>query len=328
MKADHRKITLAIAMDMFRRMVLIRVFEDRLYHLFLQGLVPGTLHQYQGQEAIAVGVCSALRENDLIFSTHRPVGHAIAKGVPLTAIAAELWGKVTGCARGRGGQMHLVDASIGMAPSNAIVGANIPIAAGAAIGFKLLGLDRVAISFFGDGASNTGAFHEGLNLASVKNAPVVFVCENNQYAASTHITLTTRIKAIAERAMAYGIPGYSLDGMDVFGVYQSVVAAVDRARKGEGPTLLEFKTYRFMGHSRGDPGGYRLKQEIEEWREHDPIPRLRNILQTDFAQGEQPLIEIEAQVQVEVENAIQFAISSPDPAAEETFTRVFAGEGG
>jgi len=328
MKADHRKIPLAIALEMFRRMVLIRVFEDRLYHLFLQGLVPGTLHQYQGQEAIAVGVCSALREDDFIFSTHRPVGHAIAKGVPLTAIAAELWGKVTGCARGRGGQMHLVDASIGMAPSNAIVGANIPIAAGAAIGFKLLGLDRVAISFFGDGASNTGAFHEGLNLAAVKNAPVVFVCENNQYAASTHITLTTRIEAIAERAMAYGIPGYSLDGMDVLGVYQSVVAAVDRARKGEGPTLLEFKTYRFMGHSRGDPGGYRSKQEIDEWREHDPIPRLRNILHTDFDQGEQPLIEIEAQAQVEVENAIQFAISSPDPAAEETFTRVFAGEGG
>src|SRR3989304_1511504 len=224
MKADQRKIPLAIAMEMFRRMVLIRVFEDRLYHLFLQGLVPGTLHQYQGQEAIAVGVCSALRENDLIFSTHRPVGHAIAKGVPLTAIAAELWGKVTGCARGRGGQMHLVDASIGMAPSNAIVGANIPIAAGAAIGFKLLGLDRVAISFFGDGASNTGAFHEGLNLAAVKNAPVVFVCENNQYAASTHISLSMRVEAIADRAMAYGIPGYSLDGMDVLSVDVSAIA--------------------------------------------------------------------------------------------------------
>ena len=328
MKADHKKISLEIALEMLQRMVLIRVFEDRLYHLFLQGLVPGTLHQYQGQEAIAVGVCSALREDDFIFSTHRPVGHAIAKGVPLTAIAAEIWGKGTGCARGRGGQMHLVDASIGMPPSNAIVGANIPIAAGAAIGFKLLGLDRIVISFFGDGASNTGAFHEGLNLAAVKNAPVVFVCENNQYAASTHITLTTRIEAIAERAMAYGIPGYSLDGMDILGVYQSVVAAVDRARKGEGPTLLEFNTYRFMGHSRGDPGGYRLKQEVDEWRVRDPILRLRNKLHTDFDQGEQPLLEIEAQAQVEVENAIQFAISSPDPAAEETFSRVFAGEGG
>ena len=327
MKADHRKISLEIALEMLQRMVLIRVFEDRLYQLFLQGLVPGTLHQYQGQEAIAVGVCTALRDNDLIFSTHRPVGHAIAKGVPLKAIAAELWGKATGCAGGRGGQMHLVDASIGMPPSNAIVGANIPIATGAAIGFKLRGLDRVAISFFGDGATNTGAFHEGLNLAAVKNAPVVFVCENNQYAASTHISLTTRIEAIAERAMAYGIPGYSLDGMDVLGVYQSVFAAVDRARRGEGPTLLEFKTYRFMGHSRGDPGGYRSKQEIDEWRARDPILRLRDILHTDFDQDEQPLIEIEVQAQVEVETAIQFAICSPDPAPEEAFTGVFA-EGG
>lgn len=327
MIAEHKTVPRATALEMFRRMVLIRSFEDRLYQLFLQGLVPGTLHQYQGQEAIAVGVCSALRDDDLIFSTHRPVGHAIAKGVSINAIAAELWGKATGCAGGRGGQMHIVDVSAGMAPSNAIVGANIPIATGAAIGFKLRGLDRVAISFFGDGASNTGAFHEGVNLAAVKNAPVVFICENNQYAASTHISLTTRIEAIADRAAAYGIPGYSIDGMDVIGVYQAAFVAIDRARRGEGPTLLEFKTYRFMGHSRGDPGGYRSKQEIAEWREHDPIPRVRNILLTDFHLGEKPLVEIEAQVQLEVETAIQFAISSPDPAPEETLTHIFAGEG-
>ena len=327
MVAEHKIIPLAAALEMFRRMVLIRSFEDRLYQLFLQGLVPGTLHQYQGQEAIAVGVCSALRGGDLIFSTHRPVGHAIAKGVPINAIAAELWGKATGCAGGRGGQMHLVDASVGMAPSNAIVGANIPIATGAAVGFKLRGLDRVAVSFFGDGASNTGAFHEGLNLAAVKNAPVVFICENNQYAASTHISLTTRIEAIADRAAAYGIPGFSLDGMDVIGVYEAALAAVDRARRGEGPTLLEFKTYRFMGHSRGDPGGYRSKQEIAEWREQDPIRRIRNILLTVYNLGEEPMVEIEAQVQAEVETAIQFAISSPDPAPEEALTHVFAREG-
>jgi acetoin:2,6-dichlorophenolindophenol oxidoreductase subunit alpha len=327
MKADQVRIPLEIALDMFRRMTLIRFFEDRLYHLFLQGLVPGTLHQYQGQEAIAVGVCEALRDDDMVFSTHRPVGHAIAKGVPVPAIAAELWGKATGCAGGKGGQMHLVDASIGMAPSNAIVGANIPIATGAAIGFKLRGLDRVAVSFFGDGASNTGAFHEGINLAAVKNAPVIFVCENNQYAASTHVSLTMRIEDIAQRAYAYGIPGYSLDGMDPLVVYRSAVEAVERARLGEGPTLLEFKTYRFMGHSRGDPGGYRSKHEIEEWRERDPIQRFRDILHNSYNMDEQALAETEKQVQARVEAAIQFAISSPEPEPQEILTHAFAKEG-
>lgn len=220
--------------------------------------------------------------------------------------------------------MHLVDASIGMPPSNAIVGANIPIATGAALGFKLSGLDRVAVSFFGDGASNSGPFHEGINLAAVKNAPVIFVCENNQYAASTHISLTTRVEAIAKRAKSYGIPGFSLDGMDVLIVYQSVEAAVDRARRGEGPTLLEFKTYRFMGHSRGDPGGYRTKQDIDEWRERDPIQGLRDYLSKEFNQDEQHFLEIEEQVLEEVEAAIQFAISSPEPIPEETYKHVFA----
>src|SRR5690349_21841291 len=202
-------------LDWFRRMVLIRRFEDRLYQLCRQGIVPGTLHQCQGQEASAVGVCAALRTDDIVFSTHRPVGHLLAKGASVRAIAAEIWGKVTGCAAGKGGQMHLSDMSVGVPPSNAIVGANIPIAAGAAIGFKLRGIDRVAVSFFGDGASNIGAFHEGINLAAVTKAPVVFVCENNLYAASTHMTLTTGIDDIADRARSYGIPGRPVDGMDV-----------------------------------------------------------------------------------------------------------------
>ena len=170
-------------------MVLIRRYEDHLYRLFLQGLVPGTLHQCQGQEAVAVGVCSALRRDDVIFSTHRPVGHLLAKGASLDAITAEIWGKATGCAGGKGGQMHLADFAVGAMVSNAIVGANIPIATGSAMAFRLRGLDRVAVSFFGDGAANIGAFHEGINLAAVKDAPVVFVCENNLYAASTHISL-------------------------------------------------------------------------------------------------------------------------------------------
>jgi TPP-dependent pyruvate/acetoin dehydrogenase alpha subunit len=315
-------------LELFRCMALIRRFEDLLYRLFLQGQVPGTLHQYQGQEAVAAGVCSALRVDDVIFSTHRPVGHAIAKGTPLRAIAAELWGKADGCAWGKGGQMHLTDVSVGVMPSNAIVGGNIPIATGAALGFKLRGLDRIAVSFFGDGATNIGAFHEGVNLAAVKNAPVIFVCENNQYAASTHISLTTRIHDLADRAQAYGIPGFVVDGMDVLAVRQSALEAVERARRGDGPTLLEYKCYRYMGHSRGDPSQYRSKEEIEEWRQRDPILKFRGLLVSDHGQSEQELDRIEAESQAEVEAAVEFARSSPEPLPEESTQHVFADQEG
>ncbi len=315
----------ATLLEMYRRMVLIRRFEDRLTHMFLQGLVPGTLHQYQGQEAVAVGVCAALRPDDVIFSTHRPVGHSIAKGASLRGIAAELWGKATGCAGGKGGQMHLTDTAAGVMPSNAIVGANIPIATGAALGFRLMGLDRVAVSFFGDGGSNTGAFHEGINLAAVKDAPVIFVCENNQYAASMHVSHTLRIEDIAARAAGYGIPGVVVDGQDTLAVYAAAQEAVARARRGEGPTLLEAKTYRYMGHSRGDPGGYRTRAEVEEWRAKDPIPRFRERLIGAFGQTADALDRIDEACEAEVEEAIQFALSSPEPAPEEAYEPVYAG---
>jgi acetoin:2,6-dichlorophenolindophenol oxidoreductase subunit alpha len=318
------EISRELAMEMFRRMVLIRQFEDRMYQLFLQGLVPGTLHQYQGQEAIAAGVCCTLRKEDMIFSTHRPVGHAIAKGVSPMRIAAEIWGKASGCAGGKGGQMHLGDREVSMPPSNAIVGANIPIATGAAIGFMLRRSDSIAVSFFGDGASNTGAFHEGINLAAVKNAPVIFVCENNEYAASTHISLNLKVENIAKRAESYGIPGKTVDGMDVQAVYASAKAAVDRARRGEGPTLLEYKTYRFMGHSRGDPGGYRSREEVEAHKMKDPISRQRKVLAENFECEEQDLTEIEDQCRREVEQAIDFALTSPEPQEEELTNHVFA----
>ena len=317
-------VPIEVVLEIYRRMVRIRRFEDRLYQMFLQGLVPGTLHQYQGQEAIAAGVCIALRPEDVVFSTHRPVGHAIAKGVPLGGIAAELWGKATGCAGGKGGQMHLVDSSVGFPPSSAVVGSNIPMAVGAALGFKLRALDCVAVSFFGDGASNTGAFHEGLNLAAVKDAPVIFVCENNQYAASTHISLAMRISDIALRAQAYGFPGLVVDGMDAIAVYNSASQAITRARSGAGPTLLEYKTFRFMGHSRGDPGGYRSKQEVEQWRSCDPIPRLRDVLTTQYSQPAGSLDQINQDILDEVESAIQFAQTSPDPDPETTYQHVFA----
>ncbi len=307
---------------LYRRMVLIRRFEDHLYQLFLQGLVPGTLHQCQGQEAVAAGVCSVLRTDDVIFSTHRPVGHLIAKGAALPAIAAELWGKATGCAGGKGGQMHLVDMDVGAFPSNAIVGANIPLATGAALGFQLRGSDRIAVSFFGDGAANIGAFHEGVNLAAVKNAPVVFVCENNLYSASTHISQTMRITDIADRAKGYGIPGVVVDGMDVRAVERVASEAVERARRGEGPTLIECKTYRFAGHSRGDPGKYRAKDEIEEWRGKDPIARCRELLLGEHEEAQ--IEQIERECQTEVEDAVAFAIASPEPAPEACFEHVYS----
>lgn len=317
------EISVGLLLSMFRKMALIRQFEDYLYQLFLQGLVPGTLHQYQGQEAVAVGVCSALRQDDVIFSTHRPVGHFLAKGSSPRGIAAEIWGKATGCAGGKGGQMHLCDVSVGALPSNAIVGANIPMATGAAIGFKLRGWDRVAVSFFGDAASNIGAFHEGINLAAVQNAPVIFVCENNLYGASTHISMTTRVTDVAQRASAYGIPGYTLDGMDVMQVYESARRAIARARGGEGPTLLEYKTYRFAGHSRGDPGGYRTRDEVAMWRARDPIPRLRESLMAEYGRSEEELDGIEHACRAEVEDAVDFARNSPDPAPDELFSTVY-----
>lgn len=312
--AKGAKIPADLLLSMFRRMSLIRRFEDTLYQLFLQGLVPGTLHQYQGQEAVAVGICFALNQDDVMFSTHRPVGHFLAKGSDVRAIAAEIWGKAAGCAGGKGGQMHLSDMSVGAPPSNAIVGANIPIATGAALAFQLRGESRVAVSFFGDGATNIGAFHEGINLAAVKNAPVIFVCENNQYAASTHISLTSRVTDLAARADAYGIPGVIVDGMDVVAVYQAATEAVHRARAGDGPTFLECKTYRYMGHSRGDPGGYRTKQELADWRANDPLQKCRALLTESFGVESQILDTIETETQNEVDDAVSFARAAADPA--------------
>lgn len=313
-------------LKMYQLMVTIRRFEDRLYQLFLQGLVPGTLHQYQGQEAVAVGACSSLQPDDIIFSTHRPVGHGIAKGMSLKSIAAEIMGKADGCAGGKGGQMHLTDISVGMMPSNAIVGANIPIATGAALGFKLQGEERVAISFFGDGAANIGAFHEGINLAAVKNAPVVFVCENNQYAASTHISLTMKIENIANRAESYGIPGKIVDGMDVIAVREIAQKAVDRARGGKGPTLIEAKTYRFMGHSRGDPGMYRTKDEIANWQSRDPIPKYRAHL-IDQGINLQIFESLEESVDEAINEAVKSALAAPQPDPSEAYSHVYAEQG-
>jgi TPP-dependent pyruvate/acetoin dehydrogenase alpha subunit len=298
---------------MLRKMLEIREFEERIRFLFLEGKMPGTIHQYIGMEACAVGVCSALQKDDVIASTHRPHGHAIARGISMEAMMGELYGKTTGCCRGKGGSMHMGDLSKGMLPAIAIVGGNIPIVTGMALAFKLRKERRVAVSFFGDGASNEGAFHEGLNMAAVYNVPAVFVCENNQYGASTNIKRVMNIENIADRASAYGIRGDIADGMNVLDVYEHAKGAVDRSRSGEGPTLLELKTYRLCGHSRRDPNNYMSDEEKEYWEKKDPLPSFEDILKADGILSEEEIAELKKEVKDSVQKAIDFGRESHEP---------------
>ena len=285
--------------------------------------MPGTIHQYVGMEACAVGVCSALKETDVIASTHRPNGHALAKGLSLESILAELYGKSSGCCKGKGGAMHLADADKGMLPAVAVVAANMPITAGVALAFKLRGEKRTAVSFFGDGASNNGAFHEALNLAAVLELPVVFVCENNHYAASTSIRRTVRIENIADRAGAYGLPGIIADGMDVLDVYEKAAAAIERARSGGGASLLELKTFRYCGHSRRDPNNYMDRAEVEEWKSRDAIPAFEKLLIEAEVLDRNGAQAIAAEVDQHVDRAIVQAQEDPEPKAQDTFSDLY-----
>jgi len=304
-------------------MLLIRRFEERVYYLFLQGEIPGTLHQSQGQEAVAVGVCAHLNVQDWITSTHRPHGHALAKGVEVRKAMAELFGKATGCCEGKGGSMHLGDPDVGMIPALAIVGAGNTVAPGIGLAFKLRKSKQVAICFFGEGASNEGAFHEGLNFAAVQRLPVVFVCENNLYGASTHFSSASLVEDVAARASAYGIPGQIVDGMDVLAVHRAAGNAIAHARNGEGPVLLECKTYRFVGHSRGDARGYRSKVEEAKWEVLDPISRARGHL-AGLGVKPETFDAIEAEIASELDDAVAFARRSPSPAPESAITDVYA----
>jgi pyruvate dehydrogenase E1 component alpha subunit len=321
---DEMRIPRDKLMGMYTTMVRIRQFEDRVYLLFLQGEMPGTIHLSQGQEAVAAGVCANLRREDLITSTHRPHGHAIAKGVSLKSLMAELFARKTGCCEAKGGSMHVGDMDIGMLPAIAIVGGGIPVATGCALACKMMGLDRVVVSFFGDGASNTGAFHEGVNMGAIWNLPIVYVCENNLYGASTHVSKVMKIKDIAERASSYGIPGKVVDGNDVFSVYQVAREAILRAREGKGPTLLECKTYRRGGHSRSDACRYRPKEEENFWLEKDPISRAKERLIQMGILTLEKVEEIEEKVRKEIDQAIEYARKSPFPRPEDTLTNVFA----
>jgi len=313
-------------LEMYSQMLTIRFFEEKVFELYGQNLVPGTIHLYAGEEAVAVGVCANLRRDDYITSTHRGHGHCIAKGAQLDKTMAEILGRKTGYCKGKGGSMHIADFSIGMLGATAVVGAGIPIAAGAGLSIKLKGTDQVAACFFGDGASNQGTFHEGINLAAVWHLPVVFVCENNLYAMGTRQSNVMLVENVADRASSYGIPGVTVDGNDVLAVYEAAHVAVERARRGEGPTLLECKTYRLKGHSRYDPAAYRPKDEVEAWLKKDAIARFQERLLEKSILNDAEVCRMVQQAKNEVEKATKFALDSPFPEAREAVHDVYAEE--
>ena len=318
----------SLPVDLLRRMLAsmwrIRVFEERAIELFQAGELPGFLHVQIGQEAVCVGTCSALRDDDYLTSTHRGHGDIIAKGGKLDRMFAELYAKETGYCRGKGGSMHIFDFSLGILGANGIVGAGPPIATGAALAAQLRGSDQVAVSFFGDGATNEGSFHEALNMASVWKLPAVFVCQNNEYAESTPRRTHQNVPDISARAAAYDIPGVTVDGLDVLAVYEVVSEAVARARRGDGPTLVEAKTYRYFGHYVGDPGLYRSMEEVEEAMRRDPLPAFERTLTTAGVLAAADCRAIEAGVREEIEAAVEFGRTSPEPYDAIAFEDLYA----
>jgi TPP-dependent pyruvate/acetoin dehydrogenase alpha subunit len=319
--APGRETLLAL----YRAMLTIRLTEEGLARLHQQGLVHGACHTYVGEEAIATGVCAHLRPDDTIFSTHRGHGHALAKGVTPHQLMAELLGRETGCAHGRGGSMHLFQPEIGLLGTSGIVGPSMLLAAGSAYAFKLNKTDRVSVAFFGDGASNNGAFHEGVNMATVWKLPVLFVCENNQYATEIAFTNVARVQDVSARAAGYALPGVTVDGNDVLAVHEVAGEAVRRARAGDGPTLIECKTYRTRAHSEGmRDGGYRTQEEIDSWKERDPIKRLHGQLLSAGEADEGELAAIATEVERTVAEAAERAKGDPWPDASTVLMHVYA----
>jgi pyruvate dehydrogenase E1 component alpha subunit len=309
---------------MYQKMCEIRDFELEVDRLFKADLIWGTCHLSVGQEASAVGAIAALDEKDMITSTHRGHGHCIAKSGKLPQMFAELLGKETGYCRGRGGSMHIADLEMGNLGANGIVGGGIPIATGAALASKLKKDGKVTLCFFGDGATSQGAFHEAVNLAAVKKLPVVYVCENNQYGMSVPFKKASAVKNAADRAAAYDIPGIIVDGNDIEAVYKVVKDAVERARSGEGPSLIEAKTYRWLGHSKSDPRVYRTRQEEEEWRQKCPIKGYGQKLINEGTATEEELAKIQEIVEKEIQEALEYALNSPEPKIEEIMDGVYA----
>jgi pyruvate dehydrogenase E1 component alpha subunit len=309
---------------MLRTMLMIRAFDQRALELYREGVMRGTTHPYIGMEAVAVGACATLRREDRVTSTHRGHGHCLAKGGDPRLMMAELLGRATGYCKGKGGSMHIADVDAGMLGANGIVGGGIGLATGAALAARLAGRDDVSLCFFGDGALNQGILHEAANLAAIWKLPVVYVCENNQYAMSARADRFTSVPDPAVRATAYGFPGTGCDGMDVLAVYREVGRAVARARAGEGPSLVVCVTYRYMGHHVGDPLNYRDKAEVEQWRARDPIERFEQLLVGRRVMTAGDVDALRAEVEREIEEAVAFAKASPEPAAATLAEDVYA----
>ena len=312
--------------NMYEKIVKIRRFEEKIEELVNSATIGGFVHLYIGEEAVATGVCANLKDTDYISSTHRGHGHLIAKGGDVKLMMAELFGKTTGYCKGKGGSMHIADLDLGILGANGIVGGGPPIAVGAALTAKYNETENVSVSFFGDGASNQGTVHEAMNLASVLQLPVVFVVENNGYGEMTCQADHQCIESVTERAQGYGIPGVDVDGNDVMAVYEAASEAIDRARKGKGPSVLACKTYRIKGHYQGDPQEYRTEEEVKSWltEDKDPILRFRKQLLTKKIMTETEIENLESSVQKEIDEAVEFSKESPDPKTTDLLTDVYA----
>jgi len=312
------------AAKLLRQMYQIRFFEDKIMELLGQNVIDGGSHLYAGEEAVAVGSCAGIRPDDWIASTHRGHGHAIAKGGVISELMAEIFGKVTGCCKGNGGSLHLCAPATRNLGATGIVGANIPVAVGAALALKKDKSENVVLCYFGDGAINQGVFHESMNMAAVWKLPVLFICENNLYGMSGAVNRVTTTNDLYTRSSAYGVPGEAVDGMDVLAVKEIVMKYAEKARKGEGPSLIECKTYRYYGHSRSDPRAYRTKDEEKEWQAKDPILKFRSKVILAGIISEAVCDDIRAEVKQEIEDAVRFAMNSPWPKPEEVTEDLFA----
>ncbi|CAB4941290.1 unannotated protein [freshwater metagenome] len=306
-------------------MALIRAFETRVSELYRDGEIPGFVHTSLGQEAVAAGVCGALREDDYMATTHRGHGHVLAKGADVDGMMAELFGRATGLCGGKGGSMHVADPARGILGANAIVGAGMPLITGAGLSSKLLGQGRVAVAFFGEGAVNQGTFHEALNLCAIWDLPVIFACENNGYAEFSANADMTRVASVAGRTAAYGVHAETVDGNDVAAVHEATDRAVERCRSGEGPVVLELMTYRWHGHYEGDAQPYKPEAEAQEWRDRDPLILAERALVESGAATADELAAVRAAAEARIDAATEAARQAPDPAPEEAFAHVFAG---
>ncbi|HJU53298.1 MAG TPA: pyruvate dehydrogenase (acetyl-transferring) E1 component subunit alpha [Pyrinomonadaceae bacterium] len=311
-------------LQMLHQMILIRRLEEKCAEAYSLGKIGGFCHLYIGQEAVAVGALSALRPDDYVLTSYRDHGHAIAKGTPPDEIMAELYGKASGCSKGKGGSMHLFDAGVNFLGGHGIVGGQIPLGTGVAFATKYKGTDQVTLCFFGEAAVNQGAFHESLNMAQLWKLPCIYICENNQYGMGTSLQRAMSLHDVSMKGCAYEIASEFVDGMDVLAVRETVARAVERARRDYAPTLIEVRTYRFMGHSMSDPGNYRTRSEIEKYQERDPIKLFTESLKEKNILTDERLALIEGEVREAVERAARFADESPEPAPEELYTDVYA----